>query len=203
MQAFWNLRYAEPGYKYGKAPNEFLRSQAPRLPAAAQVLVPGDGEGRNGVWLAGEGHQVLAVDVSEVGLAKARQLALAKGDAVSARLRTQRVDLAVWAPAAGRFDAVVLTYVHLPSSFRGQAHQRLASALKPGGWLILEAFHPDQLSRRSGGPKEVDMLVTLAQLRADFQGLLREELGQETEVLLHEGPGHQGPGFVTRWVGQK
>jgi SAM-dependent methyltransferase len=203
MQAFWNQRYAEPGYKYGTEPNAFLREQAVRLPAGAQVLVPGDGEGRNSVWLAAQGHQVLAVDVAEVGLAKARQLALAQGDAISARLRTQWADLAEWQPPAGRFDAVVLTYVHLPSAIRTAAHRRLAAALKPGGRLIIEAFHPRQLGRPSGGPKELDMLITLSQLRTDFHGLLRETLGRETEVLLDEGPGHQGAAFVTRWLGQR
>lgn len=203
MQDFWNQRYAEPGYKYGTEPNAFLREQASRLAPASQVLVPGDGEGRNSVWLAAQGHSVLAVDMAEVGLAKARQWALAQGDGVSARLRTQWADLSVWAPPGGQFDAVVLTYVHLPSSFRTEAHQRLAAALKRGGLLILEAFHPSQLGRNSGGPKDVDMLYTLAQLRADFGGILRELQGRETEVMLNEGPGHQGPGFVTRWVGQR
>jgi hypothetical protein len=47
------------------------------------------------------------------------------------------------------------------------------------------------------------MLVTLTQTRADFHGLLREVTGRETEVQLSEGPGHQGPGYVTRWVGQR
>lgn len=203
MQDFWNQRYAEPGYKYGTEPNAFLREQAGRLPAAAQVLVPGDGEGRNSVWLAAQGHQVLAVDVAEVGLAKARQLAAGQGEAVSARLRTQWADLAQWQPPAGHFDAVVLTFVHLPSAIRATVHQRLAAALKPGGWMVIEAFHPEQLGHSSGGPKDLDMLVTLAQLRGDFQGLLHEVLGQETVVVLSEGPGHQGPGYVTRWVGQR
>lgn len=203
MQDFWNQRYAEPGYKYGTEPNAFLREQAGRLAPASRVLVPGDGEGRNSVWLAAQGHSVLALDMAEVGLAKARQLALAAGGEVSARLRTQWADLSEWAPPVGQFDAVVLTYVHLPSSFRTGAHRRLAAALKLGGWLILEAFHPQQLSRQSGGPKDVDMLYTLGQLRGDFHGLLREELGRETETMLSEGPGHQGPGYVTRWLGQR
>ena len=203
MQDFWNQRYAEPGYKYGTEPNDYLRGQASRLPPAGQVLVPGDGEGRNSVWLAAQGHHVLAVDIAEVGLAKARQLALTQGHEVSARLRTQRADLSEWVPPAGRFDAVGLTYVHLPSSFRAEAHKRLAASLKPGGWMILEAFHPNQLQRSSGGPKDVDMLYTLSQLRSDFMGVLREVQGRETEATLNEGPGHQGPGFVTRWLGQR
>ena len=99
--------------------------------------------------------------------------------------------------------AVVLTFVHLPPAIRGLAHRRLAQALRPGGCLILEAFHPRQLAFTSGGPKAEDMLYTLDLLRRDFAGLLAEVEAREGEVSLNEGPGHQGPGFVTRWVGQR
>ena len=78
----------------------------------------------------------------------------------------------------------------------------LARALRPGGWLLLEAFHPGQLAFTSGGPKDVDMLYTLAALRQDFAGLLREELGAEVLATLDEGPGHQGPARVVRWLAQ-
>jgi SAM-dependent methyltransferase len=203
MPNFWDERFAEPGYKYGTAPNAFLREQAAALPARAQVLVPGDGEGRNGVWLAQQGHSVLAVDYSEVGLAKARALAAERGAETAARLATQWADLADWAPPAASFDAVALVFCHLPSTLRQLAHPRLAAALRPGGLLIVEAFHPDQLGRASGGPKDVDMLYTLADLRADFAGLLDEAIGWEGEVPLDEGPGHQGLGQVTRYVGRR
>lgn len=79
MQDQWNDRFAAPGHKYGTEPNAFLRRQAAVLAPHAQVLVPGDGEGRNGVWLATQGHQVLALDYAENGLAKARALAAARG----------------------------------------------------------------------------------------------------------------------------
>ena len=203
MPNFWDDRFAEPGYKYGTTPNAFLREQAARLSDASQVLVPGDGEGRNGVWLAGQGHQVTAVDCSEVGLAKARALAAERGNAVAARLHTRLADLADWAPAPESFDALVRVFCHLPSALRRVAHPRLAEGLKPGGWLILEAFHPTQLGRSSGGPKDVDMLCTLVDLRADFAGRLEEVVALEGEVLLDEGPGHQGAGKVTRYVGRR
>jgi SAM-dependent methyltransferase len=203
MPNFWDERFAEPGFKYGTAPNAFLCEQAADFPAAARVLVPGDGEGRNGVWLAERGHTVLAVDYSEVGLAKARTLAAERGADTAARLTTQWADLADWVPPEGRFDAVVLVFCHLPSALRRLAHPRLAAALKPGGRLILEAFHPSQLGRSSGGPKDVDMLYTLADLRSDFADRLDETLGWEGEVTLDEGPGHQGQGLVTRYVGQR
>lgn len=196
---FWDQRFSEPGFKYGTEPNAFLRECAPRLTPASQILVPGDGEGRNGVWLAEQGHAVTSVDSSGVGLGKAAGLAAQRGVA----LTTLQVDLVDWAPTPASFDAVVLIYTHLPDTFRQRAHQALAHGLKPGGWLILEAFHPAQLAHTSGGPKDMDMLYTPTQLTADFAGLLSTDLAWHGEITLSEGPGHQGLAHVTRWLGQR
>lgn len=195
---FWDQRFSEPGYKYGLEPNAYLCEQAARLAPASQVLVPGDGEGRNGVWLAQQGHSVTSVDSSAIGLQKAQALASSRG----VRLVTHCVDLADWAPEASSLDAVVLIYTHLPAAIRQHAHRRLAQGLRPGGWLLLEAFHPRQLAHTSGGPKDLDMLYTPEQLDADFAGLLTRVESWHGETLLTEGPGHQGIAHVTRWVGQ-
>jgi hypothetical protein len=196
---FWDQRFSEPGFKYGTEPNAFLRAQAASIAPASRVLVPGDGEGRNGVWLAGLGHAVLSVDSSAVGLTKAAQLAQSRGVAIA----TERVDLADWAPAVSSFDAVVLIYTHLPSAIRQTTHRALACGLKPGGLLIVEAFHPLQLACTSGGPKDGDMLYTPDQLNGDFDGILQSTLAWHGEVTLSEGLGHQGPAHVTRWVGHR
>lgn len=197
---FWDQKFAGPDYKYGTEPNAFLREQAAaHLAAASRVLVPGDGEGRNGVWLAQQGHTVTSVDSSAVGLQKARDLAASRGVA----LTTELVDLETWTPPTAGVDAVVLIYTHLPGTFRQQAHRRLAQGVKSGGWLILEAFHPAQLSFDTGGPKDADMLYTPQLLSADFAGLFMPLLAWHGETLLHEGSGHQGLAHVTRWIGQK
>lgn len=193
---FWDQMFAAEGYKYGTTPNAFLQSEAHRIVPRSTVLVPGDGEGRNSVWLAQQGHQVTALDASAVGLQKARALAHERG----VQIQTVLADLADW-QASTFFDAVALTYVHLPPCLRPQAHRRLAQALRPGGVLVLEAFHPMQLGRTSGGPKQVEMLYTLEMLRADFRGLLEAQLAEECESMLDEGPGHQGAAMVTRYVG--
>ncbi|MBW1880770.1 MAG: methyltransferase domain-containing protein [Deltaproteobacteria bacterium] len=85
----WDKRYSEPGYAFGTAPNDFVVSVADRIPAG-RVLCLGEGEGRNAVYLAKRGHEVVAVDQSPVGLAKARELAESGG----VRLETVQADLA-------------------------------------------------------------------------------------------------------------
>lgn len=195
---FWDQNFSVEGYKYGTAPNAFMAEQAMRLPRCCEVLVPGDGEGRNGVWLAEQGHHVTAMDSSRVGLHKAKTLANERHVA----LQTVLADLNEWTPPPSSADALVLIYLHLPPGLRSAAHTRLAQALRPQGLLILESFHPLQLNHQSGGPKDVAMLYTLDLLRQDFPDF-KELLAFEGETLLDEGPGHQGLAHVTRWVAQR
>lgn len=200
---FWDEQFAGDHFKYGTAPNSFLAGEAARLGARATILVPGDGEGRNSVWLAEQAHRVTALDQSAVGLAKARALAADRG----VTIESLQADLATWSPEPAAWDAIVLTYVHLPPAWRRDAHRRLAGGLRPGGLLLLEGFHPGQLGRSSGGPKDIAMLFTLAMLREDFgpdgPAPLIELAGWEGEVILDEGPGHQGTAMVTRFVGRR
>ena len=197
---FWDQQFSTPDYKYGTEANEFLREQAYRLAPASQVLLPGDGEGRNSVWLAQRGHRVTALDNSKVGLDKALRLASEN----KVEVGVIHADLEHWVPPPDRFDAVVLTYVHLPASWRRVAHQRLMSALRPGGFLILEAFHPKQLRHSSGGPKDEAMLYTAETIRSDLAAdpavIMDEAFAWEGEAHLDEGSGHQGSAYLTRYV---
>lgn len=194
---FWDQNFSAPGYKYGYHPNAFMADQTPRLQIPSDVLVPGDGEGRNGVWLAQQGHRVTTMDSSVVGLNKAQALATERG----VHITTVHADLADWTPEPHSADALVLIYFHLPPALRTVAHQRLRKALRPRGLIIIEAFHPLQLGHSSGGPKDSAMLYTLEMLRHDFAGC-HELLAFEGETVLSEGPGHQGLAHVTRWVAQ-
>lgn len=202
VRDFWNQKFAGQAYKYGEQPNAFLVQQCGQVPAGARVLVPGDGEGRNGVWLAEQGYQVHSVDCSEVGLDKGRALAERRGVVVE----WVHADLTAWAPTASHFDAVVVCYLHLPSATRPLVMQHLLHALKPGGVFILEAFHPSQLGLTSGGPKDVDLLYTLDTLRSDLRaaGVSGHEfVAAECDTTLDEGPFHQGLARVTRLVWQR
>jgi SAM-dependent methyltransferase len=197
----WDERYrTAEGYVFGTEPNAFLAAQHARLKRGWRALCPGDGEGRNGVWLAQQGLDVLSVDLSSVGLDKALDLASARG----VRLMTLQADLTVWQPPEAAFDLVAACFVHLPPQLRPGVHAKYARALKPGGLLILEGFHPDQraLGLTSGGPKDPQMLFAPETLRADFSALSLESC-ERVETSLGEGPGHQGRAVVTRLVARK
>ena len=192
---FWNSRYAEPGYAYGTEPNAFLVSQKKYLKPGGKALAVADGEGRNGVWLAQQGLDVLSVDASEVGLRKTQELAADRGVAI----RTEKVDLTTWKWPEQKFDVVAAIFIHFPPEVRARMHRRMFEALKPGGVLILEAFTPEQLTYKSGGPPVAEMLYTADMLRIDFAGgeiLFIEEAIAE----LTEGNYHRGAGAVVRLV---
>jgi SAM-dependent methyltransferase len=200
---FWDQQFSVPDFRYGQQPNRFLREQAVRLKTQSQVLLPGDGEGRNSVWLAGQGHHSTAMDSSSVGLEKAVSLAEQRGVSIA----VIHADLVDWAPEPASYDAIVLTYVHLPAELRPLVHQRLAAALRPGGLFILEAFHPLQLDYLSGGPKAQAMLYSAGMIHADLHQLgvptLEEIMAWEGEVLLDEGSAHQGLAYLTRYIAQR
>jgi len=194
----WDERYSGDGFLFGEAPNLFLLGQAHRLRPGLRALAVGDGEGRNGVWLASQGLETTSVDWSAVGLAKARALAAARGVA----LRTVTADLTRWDWPAEAFDVIAWIFVHLPPADRALACAGVRRALAPGGLLLLECFAPAQAGRRSGGPKDPALLWSRAVVEAEFGGLEVLELLEGT-VLLDEGPRHQGPAEVVRAVLRK
>lgn len=193
----WDQRYAADGFFYGTEPNDFLRQEVARLPRG-ELLCLGDGEGRNGVWLATQGHAVTSVDLSAVGLAKARLLAQQRGVAIA----TVHADLATFDLGEARWHAVVSIFCHLPSALRRDVYARVVRSLRPGGVVLLESYTPAQLGRGTGGPPVADMMVDLATLRADFAGL-EVLLGVERERDVHEGTGHRGASSVVQFVAKK
>lgn len=190
---FWEQRYAETGYAYGTQPNVYLTTHAALFQPGQRALVIGDGEGRNGVWLAEQGLHVLSVDYSATGLRKAEALAQERG----VNLSTECVDLTSWEWPQGVFDFVVIIYVHFPPEVRARLHQAALHALKPGGQVILEAFTYEQLQHNSGGPPVREMLYDAALLEDDFSGGEIIELDECCDVL-NEGKYHVGDAAIVR-----
>ena len=189
----WDERYASGGFQFGEAPNRYLEELRPWLAPGMRALALGDGEGRNGAWLAGQGLVVTSLDWSPVGMAKAERLAEARG----VTMRTVVADAAAWAYPETGFDLVAWIYLHLPPADRAAAARGVLRSLAPGGLLVLECFTPAQQGRRSGGPKIPELLWSRAIVEELFGELEVLELLEGT-VQLDEGPRHQGPAEVVR-----
>jgi SAM-dependent methyltransferase len=190
----WDERYSQPGFAYGTEPNEFLAAHAGRIPAGP-VLSLGEGEGRNAAYLAGLGHRVVAVDQSEVGLAKARRLAEDRGLTVEAVC----ADLAAFAIEPRAWAGIVSIFCHLPRRIRRPLYAAVVRGLRPGGVLVLEGYTPEQIGRSTGGPKDPDMLPTLAGLTEELAGLeFVHARGLDREV--REGAYHTGLASVVQVV---
>jgi SAM-dependent methyltransferase len=194
----WAARYGGDEYFYGTEPNDFLREQAGRLKPGAKVLCLAEGEGRNAVFLAGRGCAVTGVDQSAAGLEKTRRLAKERGVTVE----TVRADLADYDLGTARWDGIVSIWAHVPPALRRSLYARGAAALKPGGVLILEAYTPDQLRHKTGGPPDPALTPRLADLREELAGL-RLEIGRELERDVREGRGHGGLSAVVQVVAVK
>ncbi|QKH37879.1 class I SAM-dependent methyltransferase [Achromobacter pestifer] len=192
----WDERYAVDEYVYGTEPNAFLAENAGLL--SGPVLSLAEGEGRNAVFLASLGLDVLGVDGSAVGLAKARRLAAAKGVSI----RTETADFAEYEPPPESFGAVVSIFAHTPSHVRRRLHRLAELSLQPGGIILLEAYRKAQFGRGTGGPPDPDMLMARADLEQDFlncQVLLSREI--ERDVV--EGIFHTGPACVVQFIARK
>lgn len=191
----WEERYgATDAYVYGTEPNTFLRDQVDGL-APGDVLCLADGEGRNGVYLAGLGHRVTSVDLTEAGMAKAARLAGERGVDLEAVV----ADLGEYDLGVDRWDLVVSIFAHCPPPVRARVHGALARALRPGGRLILEAYTPDQIGRGTGGPPVPELTMDLERLRRELTGL---DIGHAVETVrpVVEGIGHTGDGAVVQVV---
>jgi SAM-dependent methyltransferase len=195
----WQTRYSVEEFVFGEAPNEFLASKKHLLPVGGKVLAVADGEGRNGVWLAGQGLDVLSLDFSPVAQAKARALAERQGVSLSFEL----ADVHAWTYLEHAFDVVVdiFTQFSTPEQ-RARKWDGMKRTLRPGGLLLLEGYTPKQLDYGTGGPKVLDQLYTRAMLEAAFVTFTRLEIAQE-ERAMSEGRGHSGMSAVIDLVGWK
>lgn len=203
MTQFWNDRYSQEAYLFGEAPNAFLASQLALVKTCKTAFVPGDGEGRNGVWLAKQGLTVTSCDLAKVGVTKAKALAARHGVTINAI----QANLLEYTFAPESFDLIVSIFLHFAPAERKIAYRKLWQALKPQGILLIEGYHPDHIDLRAkfnstGGPNERDKLITAQSLREDFPNA-EFLLLEEKQLVLDEGSAHCGESKVTRGVLRK
>ncbi len=193
---FWNERYASAEYLYGIDPNSFLVEYSGLL--RGPVLSLSEGEGRNAVFLALRGLKVRGVDLSETALTKAHALAKLKG----VEIQTEVADLSNFEPKKNFYGSVISISAHLPSAIRNNLYPLVEQCLKPDGIVLLEAYSENQFSRKTGGPKDLDMLMTVNKLQHEFPNL-EPILIRELERDVSEGEGHAGLASVVQFIARK
>lgn len=195
----WNARYAGDDLLFGDRPNAFLERNGMLLRPGMRALAVADGEGRNGVWLAEQGLDVLAIDISDLAQAKAARLAETR----CVQLELRLADLTAWEWPAAQFDVVVAVFIQFADpGERDRIFAGMKRAARPGGLLLLEGYRPEQIAYGTGGPSAVENLYTEDLLRdafADFEIL--DLASYDAEV--REGSGHSGTSALIDLVARK
>lgn len=195
----WQQRFGEPGYLFGTAPNAFLKAQAALLRQGGRALAIADGEGRNGVFMAEQGLDVLSLDFSPVAQEKARKLAAERGVA----LRVEQADIVNWDYPAETYDVVAGIFFQFAApAERARIFAGIKRTLKPGGLLLIEGYRPKQLEYKTGGPSKIDNLYTRDMLEAAFGDFASLEI-TEHDSVIEEGAGHGGMSALIDLVGRK
>lgn len=199
---FWDERYGARAYAYGELPNVFFREQLLKL-SPGRILLPAEGEGRNAIFAARHGWEVVAFDQSNAGRDKALRLAEKYGVAIEYLVG----EFQTLSFAKQHFDALGLIYAHFSAEAKSEYHRMLNTYLRPGGTVVFEAFSKSHLTYNTqnpaaGGPKNVDMLFSEEELRADFPHYEMLHL-QEEIIQLKEGLFHNGQSAVVRMVAKK
>jgi 2-polyprenyl-3-methyl-5-hydroxy-6-metoxy-1,4-benzoquinol methylase len=195
----WEARYETDDYIFGTGPNVFLASQADRLRPGLKALSIADGEGRNGVWLAEQGLDVLSIDFSPAALRKAQALAAARG----VTLQTEQADLSDWRWPEAAFDVVAAIFIQFADPpARDDIFAGIKHTLKPGGLLFMQGYRPEQMTFGTGGPRSVERCYTRALLERSFAAFSSIEI-TEHETVLAEGCWHVGKSALIDLVARK
>jgi len=156
----WDKRYRAKGFALGKEPNPFLKRHIIYL-SKGKALDLATGEGRNAVFLAARGFDVDAVDISEVGLRKARRLARAMG----VRINTILADLDTYSIEKGHYDLIANFYF-----LRRRLIPKIKHGLKKGGKVIFETYILEQRELGVAGPKNPRYFLKSNELLKLFNG---------------------------------
>ncbi|MDA1187669.1 MAG: class I SAM-dependent methyltransferase [Proteobacteria bacterium] len=194
----WDERFRREGFLFGEEPNQYLVSQAATLTKRRALLVA-DGEGRNSVWLAKQGFDVDAFDISSEATEKARAFAAKSGVQVNYYCCEYR-DFD-W--RATHYDSVVGIFFQFASpAMRSDLFLRISQCLKPGGTLLIQGYTPKQLDYKTGGPGKLDHLYVESTIKEGFQGYDWLDF-RLYEDELSEGAGHFGRSALLGAVGRK
>jgi SAM-dependent methyltransferase len=171
--ADWDARYAAEEL-WPIEPNVYVADIVPDL-APGRALDVACGEGRNAIWLAQQGWDVTAVDFSHVAVDRARTRATRAGVALSFAV----ADVLEFEMAPAAFDLVLLCFLQLPDYERRPVWARAATAVAPGGTLLVIGHDVRNVTDGFGGPRDVAVCYTAGDITAALGPRLRIESAGE------------------------
>lgn len=141
--ARWNRFFTADTPRFNLAPNAFLIQTAERRPPGT-ALDAAMGQGRNALWLARQGWQVTGFDPADQALDIAQRAATALG----LKIQTVNARFETFDFGENKWDLILLSY----AGCTGGVVDKVEKGLKPGGIVVLEAFHEDAARKfRIGG----------------------------------------------------
>lgn len=197
MKEVWDERYKRAEYIYGITPNEYFKNKLSEL-QPGKLLLPAEGEGRNGVYAASMGWKVTAFDISEEARKKAMKLAASNNVQINYHIE----DLIKAEFGTAEYDAAAIIYLHLNEKDRKIVFPNIIKALKAGAYLIAEVFSMEQINYSSGGPGDVNLLYSVDKFKVYLEEFDIIELKQ-IYIDLDESKFHKGKASVIRLFGQK
>ena len=196
MKEFWDERYSNTEFVYGKEPNLFFKEALGKMDPG-KILLPAEGEGRNAIYAALKGWDVYAFDNSIEGKKKALQLA----NEMNVSIKYDVLDV-VELTDNDEYDCVALVFAHFPKEIQQELFKKVKNLLKIGGKLIVEAYNLSQLENGTGGPQKEFLMYRLSELETVFSDF-DFEVAENKTLNLSEGLYHQGKSDVVRFVAKK
>src|SRR5690625_422518 len=186
----WDKSFKGKDYVYGKEENVFINEKSHLIPPRSKVACFAEGEGRNAVYLAKQDHEVFVYDQSEVGLEKAKQLAIEN----NVSIQTEAIDLTKKRVPNEMYDAAIMVYGHVLKQDQPFFIENILNSVKPGGIILIEVYSQLQLQYKTGGPQSIEMLydpvdmITWTKMYKNIHFFYGE--AERVEGKRHTGLGH-------------
>ena len=195
----WDQTYDKEEWHYGHKPNDFLLQCENHLKDVKTSLCLGSGEGRNALYLLKLDKIVEAFDLSSVGLEKftqkAQELGFDQFKAIQGRFGEYEF-------LENQYDLMTAIWFHGDANFRKSVYKQVKTSLKKGGLFLLEAYTPEQVKFKTGGPPVAEMMYSQQELEgafSDFEILWSKTLERDVQ----EGQGHSGQSSVVQFLAKK
>lgn len=194
----WDKQFSENQFTYGKKANTFIQEKSSLFTPDSRIACFAEGEGRNAVYLAKQGHTVTAYDLSSVGLEHTRLLA----EENKVTVQTIEADLTKDEIEKDKYDGAIMVFGHVAEESQAYFIKNMINAVKPGGLFIFEVYSKEQLKYNTGGPGNKQFLYDPKQLLTWIEAYtcLHFYYG---EANREEGYRHTGVGHVIQSVIKK